>query len=223
MGSWLLVKHLWELGFNKNVVDFFVPLRGFKKNPSVGGGATGSVPSLAFELVHGHALISSSEQPICIIAWPCLFSRASLHQACQLAPEKRERGGTKWDSGFATLSLVTREVLLGAGFQRSSCQLGLLWQGRYSPPGLSPARALDCCWEKALGGDKSILFRGKSLCSQNLLKASGKLKGVFSGSLPSDHVALSCSRNQGSGVLCMFILPGRSTTTNRKSRSVLPS
>lgn len=38
--------------------------------------------------------------------------------------------------------------------------------------------------------------------------------------LPSDHAAISCFRNQGSGVLCMFTLPGRSTITNRKSRSV---
>lgn len=36
-------------------------------------------------------------------------------------------------------------------------------------------------------------------------------------------LAPSCSRNQGSGVLCMFTLPGRSTTTNRRSRSVSPS
>lgn len=35
-----------------------------------------------------------------------------------------------------------------------------------------------CRGEKALGGDKALLFRGKeSFCSQNLLTALGKWKG----------------------------------------------
>ena len=92
---------------------------------------------------------------------------------------------------------------------------------------LPPARVPGCSREKALGGDKALLFHGKeSFCSQNLLTALGKWKGwVFfpPESLLSDHVALFCSRNQGSGARCTFTLPGRSTTTNRTSRSVLPS
>ena len=93
------------------------------------------------------------------------------------ARKERDRGGTKWGSGFATLSLVTGEVLLGAGFLRSGRQLRLLWEERCRPPrgGLPPAWVPGCSREKALGGDKALLFHGKeSFCSQNLLTALGK-------------------------------------------------
>ena len=45
---------------------------------------------------------------------------------------------------------------------------------------LPPARVPGCSREKALGGDKALLFHGKeSFCSQNLLTALGKWKGCF--------------------------------------------
>ena len=82
--------------------------------------------------------------------------------------------------------------------------------------------------EGAWRGQSPLVSWKRKLLQPKFADSSGEMEGLcgvffFPESLPSDHVALFCYRNQESGVRCMFTLPGRSTTTNRKSRSVPPA
>lgn len=142
-------KHLWELGFDKNVVHFFVPLWGFKKP------VLREARQVLYPLVLNwftHLVISSSEWPICIIAWPHLLSRASHSTRSASWHQKRKREETQ--SGilaFATLSLVTRQSsssmvfwLVAASLVSVGGEEGLLR--------LPQARAPASYREKALGG-----------------------------------------------------------------------
>lgn len=144
-------KHLWELGFDKNVVHFFVPLWGFKKP------VLREARQVLYPLVLNwftHSVISSSEWPICIIAWPHLLSRASHSTRSASWHQKRKReeiqSGQSGVLAFA-LSLVTRQSsssmvfwLVAASLVSVGGEEGLLWL----PQAQSPASYRD----KALGG-----------------------------------------------------------------------
>lgn len=182
---------------------------------------TGPVPS-RFELIHGHSLISSSEQPICMLAWPPLLSRAPC--ATPLPAGTRREGVKRHKVGF------------GLCYGVPGNQGGSLWEPFWSRAPGSGSRGRRGSWRELLGPGlgraaeshswriRRALVSWKSHPCPNPMKALRKCKVVFSEwTFFSDHSTLSCSRNPGSGVLCMFTSPGRYTTINRKSRSVLSS